>query len=143
MKYGKLFGILLLVILCSLFLFSSDTGEKNKSDKEKEKLTVFIPEDSHLELDLFRDLDVLYELEEWIKELVEVELNDLDLNIQLEGLEDSLGSLRELEKLSELECLKALEDLDLENELKDFFIDFDWNDFVLDFEWDWDFNPLQ
>jgi hypothetical protein len=140
--------MMILVTLCSLFLFSSDSGDKRNTDREKATLTITVPDINLLELDLFDNLDVLSELdlrleglEERVRELVEMELEHLDLDLHLDGLEESLSSLGKLEGLVELECLKALEDLDLEIELSDFFDDFNWDDFVSGFDWDWDFDP--
>lgn len=148
MKYSKLLGMMVLVTVFSLFLFSSDTGTKLKADNDETTLTISIPDINLLELDIFNNLDMLSELdlhldglEERVEELVEMEMGSLNFDIHLDGLEESLDSLGELDSLVEFECLETLEDLDLESELTEFLDDFDWDDFVLDVDWDWDFDP--
>jgi hypothetical protein len=139
MKFAKWIAILLMVLLSGFFLISSEKGVEEKYDKNKPKIKIKFDHDIHIDLDFLDDLDIcLKDLDEKIEKMVEARLKDLEITVDLEGLEHRLESLNSLEclkdikikakNLAEIECMKVLK------KLESFFEDFEW-----DIYWDWDY----
>jgi hypothetical protein len=138
MKFVKWIAILLMVLLSGFFLISSEKGADKHKEKSKIMFKVHCDHHEDWDFDFLDDLKInLKGLDEKIERIVHESLKDLEVNIDLKGLEDRLESLHSLdclkdlkikvEDLAEIECLKVLENLEF------FFEDFEW-----DFNWDWD-----
>lgn len=138
MKFAKWIAILLMVLLSGFFLISSEKGVED--NKEKNKLKVRIQCD-HLEdwdFDFLDDLEInLKGLDKKIERIVHESLKDLDINLDLKGLEDRFESLHSLDCLKDIKIkikdLAELESLKVLENLESFFENFEW-----DFDWDWD-----
>jgi len=138
MKKHKWLSILMVLLFGFTFLIAAQDTDKEKQEKTvKDKIHVKIEGLEELEkLDVH--LEGLEKLEEAMEKL-EIRLENIYVDIDLEGLEEKLGSLKCLEELKELEKLKDirvdLECLEALEALK--YLDFDF-DFDFDFDWDWD-----
>jgi len=134
MKYAKLIAILLIVLLTGFFLIGSEKGVEKNKDKNHIKVKIQCNKVEDIDLDFLDDLELnLKGLDKKIEKIVEASLEDLNISIDLEGLEslESLDCLKDLEvkvkNIADVECFRILEDME------SFFEDFEW-----DFDWDWD-----